>query len=81
VSAGINVCQAFRESGFPNVPKLVANSSDIAGQSLSVTFRSFKDDVRDDVVPGAITELDVATPRCPAAPEFQVGDVSAAATR
>jgi hypothetical protein len=71
LSPGINVRQASSDSGCPNLPKLVASNSDIAGQSASVAERiSTAVDVSD-----ASTGLDGATKRCPSASEFHAQQI------
>src|SRR5262245_57500740 len=67
LSAGIIDRHAVNDSGCPNLPKLVASNSDIAGQSASVADRiSMAVDVSE-----ASTELDGATQRCRSASEFR----------
>src|SRR3979490_2804369 len=67
LSDGINVRQASSDSGCPNLPKLVASNSDIAGQSASVAER-----ISSAVeVSEASTKRDGATQRCPSASEFR----------
>src|SRR6202022_4791059 len=66
-SAGISDRHAVNDSGCPNLQKLVASNSDIAGQSSSVAER-----ICSAVeVSEASTELDGATKRCPSASEFR----------
>src|ERR1700754_2641225 len=66
-SVGISDRHAVNDSGCPNLPKLVASNSDIAGQSASVAER-----ISSAVeVSEASTELDAATMRCPSASEFR----------
>jgi hypothetical protein len=63
---GINDRHADNDSGWPNLPKLVASNSAIAGQSLSVADRISMDvDVSE-----ASTEPDGATNRLPSASDF-----------
>jgi hypothetical protein len=57
LSDGINVRQASSDCGCPNLPKLVASNSDIAGQSASVAGRM----VTAFDVSEASTEIDGAT--------------------
>src|SRR6478735_6309426 len=65
-STGINDRQASRDSGCPNLPKLVASNRCIAGQSASTAER-----ISTDVdVSEASTGFDGATPRVPSASEF-----------
>ena len=67
LSAGISVRQASNDSGCPNLPKLVASNSDIAGQSASVAER-----ISTEVeVSEASTGLDGATNPCRSASEFR----------
>jgi hypothetical protein len=67
LSVGISDRHAANDFGCPNLPKLVASNSDIAGQSASVAER-----IASAVqVSQASTELDGATKRCPSASEFR----------
>src|SRR6185503_14199072 len=75
-SNGIIDRQAVKDSGCPNLPKLVASNSDIAGQSASVAERiSRAVDMSE-----ASAELDGATQRCPSASEFRVQPIPLSAT-
>src|SRR5690242_4113157 len=65
-SVAINDRQLLSVSGWPNLPKLVASSNAIAGQSSSVADRiSTEVDVSE-----ASTDFDGATNRRPSASEF-----------
>ena len=66
-SDGINDRQAVNDSGWLNLPKLVASNNAIAGQSASAAERiSTEVDVSE-----ASTEFDGATQPCPSASEFR----------
>jgi hypothetical protein len=66
-SDGISVRQAVNDSGWLNLPKLVASNNAIAGQSASAAERiSTEVDVSE-----ASTEFDGATKPCPSASEFR----------
>src|SRR3954469_3458791 len=66
-SLGTTVRQAANDSGWPNTPKLVASSSEIDDQSVSVAERiSTEVDVSD-----ASTGFDGAIWRPPSASEFR----------
>src|SRR5690348_12218293 len=66
-SGGISDRHAVKDSGCPNLPKLVASNSAIAGQSASLAER-----ISTDVeVSEASTEFDGAINRRPSASEFR----------
>jgi len=67
LSVGISDRHAVNDSGWPNLPKLVASNSAIAGQSASVAERISRAVKRSE----ASTELDGATWRCRSASEFR----------